>query len=54
MGNMVSGTQNLIAQAFILLNKTNNNDVPKNPHGFTNTAGMNPLRNVQYMSRQTI
>lgn len=42
MGNTVSGAQNLVAQAFVPQKESNNNDVPKNPHGFTNTAGMSP------------
>jgi len=42
MGNTVSGAQNLVAQSFVPQKETNNNDVPKNPHGFTNTAGMSP------------
>jgi len=54
MGNMVFGTQYLVAQAFVPQNETNNNDLPKNPHSFTNTAAMSPLQNVQCMSRQTI
>jgi len=42
MGNTVSGAQKLVVQAFIPQNETNNNDVPKNPHGLSNMAGMNP------------
>lgn len=42
MGNTVSGAQKSASQTFVQQNDSNNNDVPKNPHGLTNTAGMSP------------
>lgn len=42
MGNTISGVQKSVALNLVQSNETNNNNVPKNPHSFTNTAGVNP------------
>lgn len=41
MGNAVSEAKKN-AQAFVPLNETNNNEVPKNPHNLQSTAGKSP------------